>query len=165
MRSNHPSFRSRNPVLWAESETMALPQISIIDVECWSNGVWDCAHKAQGTNFFFNLPGSTDPSFNSSPVLQHSNTPTPCHLRGGFWPPSRGFQTKPRPLGVDSLLQEICQCLRQVGELKLKALFQEFLGDCPLSLQEDRSKLTHKQPDKEARHGGHKGWPFQRLTQ
>jgi len=36
--------------------------------------------------------------YSSTPLLQQ-----PRDLRAGFWPPSRGLQTKPRPLGVDSL--------------------------------------------------------------
>ena len=37
--------------------------------------------------------------YSSTPLLQQ-----PRDLRARFWPPSRGLQTKPRPLGLDSLL-------------------------------------------------------------
>jgi hypothetical protein len=35
--------------------------------------------------------------YSSTPLLQQ-----PRELRARFWPPSRGLQTKPNPLGVDS---------------------------------------------------------------
>ena len=37
--------------------------------------------------------------YSSTPLLQQ-----PWDLRTGFWPPSEGLQTKPRPPGVDSSL-------------------------------------------------------------
>jgi hypothetical protein len=36
--------------------------------------------------------------YSTTPLLQQ-----PQDLSGRFWPPFRGLQTKPRPLGVDSL--------------------------------------------------------------
>jgi hypothetical protein len=54
------------------------------------------------------FPDVQNPSFNSIPLLQYSNTPL-LHqrrdLRTPVRPPLRGLQTKPRPLGVDSLLK------------------------------------------------------------
>jgi len=43
--------------------------------------------------------------YSSTPLLQQ-----PRDLRARFWPPSRGLQTKPRPLGVDSLLMAKTTC-------------------------------------------------------
>ena len=39
-----------------------------------------------------------------TPVLQHSTTPSTPGSEGTRSAPSRGLKTKPRPLGVDSLL-------------------------------------------------------------
>ena len=44
-------------------------------------------------------PLSIPDHYSSIPLLQQ-----PRELRTGFWPPSRGLQEKPRPLGVDSFL-------------------------------------------------------------
>jgi hypothetical protein len=46
----------------------------------------------------FNNLLSIPDNYSSTPLLKHSH-----ELRAGFWPPSSGLQTKPRPLGVDSL--------------------------------------------------------------
>jgi len=50
----------------------------------------------------------TRSSHQGRPLLQQA-----LDLRARFWPPSRGLQTKPRPLGMDSLLppfqEEFCQ--------------------------------------------------------
>jgi hypothetical protein len=73
-------------------------------VECWKKDLpeyW--THEAQERNLLNSFPDFRDFSFNSVPLLQHSNTPTLPELKAGFWPPFRG-KSKPRLLGVDSLL-------------------------------------------------------------
>jgi hypothetical protein len=47
--------------------------------------------------------------YSRTPLLQQPREP-----RIGLWPPSRGLQTKPRPLGVDSLLRPFPVNLKEI---------------------------------------------------
>ena len=110
-------FVSENHVLWAWSKTMALPVIFLSFER--SDGVLD-DWSIGGTSYrifstqgpretVFVLPSGLTKPFSQSqiitPLLQQ-----PRDLRARFWPPSRGLQTKPRPLGVDSLLMAKTTC-------------------------------------------------------
>ena len=110
-------FVSENHVLWAWSKTMALPVIFLSFER--SDGVLD-DWSIGGTSYrifstqgpretVFVLPSGLTKPFSQSqiitPLLQQ-----PRDLRARFWPTSRGLQTKPRPLGVDSLLMAKTTC-------------------------------------------------------
>jgi hypothetical protein len=83
-------FVSENHALWVWSETVALPVMVLSFAR--SNGVLDDwsienyrsgypPRTVHGKPCWYELPCFQNPSFNSSPLLHHSNTPGP--LRGG----------------------------------------------------------------------------------